>query len=275
MLRAAIGWARGDTRLPASWPMLRLRDRRPLRTILIAAALPVAILFIGVAIRIAMHPARDIDEREFMNVGRHILRTGLPLQTTFQPPHLFFDHTPLYPYFVALIEALPGPATLLIRASSLAFGVLTVLLVFLIGLRVRGLAAALVGSVLVAANPFWITYSWYVRMEVPLSMFLVLATWLLIRERYLLAGLAIMVAVMLKEIALVFWLLALAYVLVRRGWRKALLIALPSPIAIAAWFAYAYSLDANQLMSTLERWGRSASATRPTTGASTCRRSCG
>ncbi|HJP89133.1 MAG TPA: glycosyltransferase family 39 protein [Candidatus Limnocylindrales bacterium] len=256
MVRAVLEWIRGgnDARVLAD----AAARTYPLRTILIAAGLPVAILLLGVLVRIGMHPARDIDEREFMNVGRHILETGLPLQTTFKPAHLFFDHTPLYPYFVALIEALPGPATLMIRAASLGFGVLTVLLVFLIGLRVRGLGAALVGSALVAANPFWITYSWYVRMEVPLSFFLVLATWLVIRERYLLAGLAIMVAVMLKEIALGFWILAVGYVLVRRSWRKAALIALPSPIAIAAWFAYAYSLDANELMSSLERWGRSS-----------------
>ena len=91
------------------------------------------------------------------------------------------------------------------------------LLVFLIGLELRGVEAALVGSLLVAVNPFFVTYSWFVRMEVPMCCFMVLAIYLLVHERLFLAALAIATAVMLKEIALAFWLVAVLYVLVRRG----------------------------------------------------------
>jgi 4-amino-4-deoxy-L-arabinose transferase-like glycosyltransferase len=234
------------------------RDRRD---VLIAAAIPVVILMIGVAIRIAMRPTRDVDELMFLSVGRHLLDSGLPIESSYGPARLFFDHTPLYVYLVALLEAVGGPTTLIARGASLVFGVLTVLLVFRIGLEVHGLGSAFVGAALVAANPFFITYSWFIRMEVPLCLFLVLAVYLLIHERFLLAGLSITVAVMLKEIALAFWLVAVVFVLARRGWRPALSVAFSAPIAIAAWLAYAASIDLAQLLVTLERWGRSSVGT--------------
>lgn len=213
-----------------------------------------------------MRPRRDFDEHVFMNVGRHILETGLPLDTYTFPnaPYLFFDHTPLYVYFVGLLTALPGPTVLILRGSSLVFAFMTVALVFLIALRLRGLGSALVGSVLVAANPFFITYSWFIRMEIPLCFFLVLAVYLLISERFLLAGLAIAIAVMLKEIALAFWAVAVVYALARHGLRAAALVAVPAPLAVIAWLAYAASLDLEQLRATLDRWGRSAVGTEAT-----------
>ena len=64
---------------------------------------------------------------------------------------------------------------MLLRSATLLFGLLTILLVFRIGLEVRGLGSALVGSMLLAVNPFFVMFSWFVRMEVPLCFFLVLA----------------------------------------------------------------------------------------------------
>jgi 4-amino-4-deoxy-L-arabinose transferase-like glycosyltransferase len=171
---------------------------------------------------------------------------------------LFFDHTPLYVYFVALLTAIGEPTVLIIRTATLVFGVLTILMVFRVGLVVRGLGSALVGSMLVALNPFFVTHSWFIRMEVPLCFFLVLALYLVIKERWLLAGLSIAVAVMLKEIALAFWLVAVAYVLVRRGPRAAAVVAVPTLVAFFAWLAYAASIGLDQLLATMGRWLGSA-----------------
>ncbi len=235
------------------------------RRLVVAGLFPMFVLLVGAAIRIAMRPKRDFDEHLFMNVGRHILEQGLPLDTYTDPTttNFFFDHTPLYVYFVGLLTALPGPTVLILRGSSLVFGLMTVGLVFLIALRLRGLGSALVGSVIVAANPFFVTYSWFIRMEVPLCFFLVLAIYLLVSERFLLAGIAIAFAVMLKEIVLAFWLVATVYVLWRHGRRAALSVGLPAPIAVLAWLAYAASLDFERLRTTLERWGRSTAGNEP------------
>ena len=184
---------------------------------------------------------------------------------------LFFDHTPLYVYFVALMTAIGGPTGLLLRSTTLVFGVLTVLLVFLIGLELRGVGAALVGSMLVAVNPFFVTYSWFVRMEVPMCCFMVLAIYLLIHERLFVAALAIATAVMLKEIALAFWLVAVLYVLVRRGVRAAAVVAWPTPVVFGAWLLYANEIGHVQLMSDDRTLGRIGGG-RPDPGPSPPRR---
>ena len=230
------------------------------RRVAIALLIPVVMLLVATAYRVIQRPKLDFDEHIFLSVGRHIVDTGLPIDSYAFPdaPYLFFDHTPLYVYVVALFTAAGGPTVVLIRALSLVFGILTVAVVFLIGRQTRGLVSGLVGSLLVATNPFFITYSWFIRMEVPLTFFLVLAVYLLLNERLLLAGLAIAVAVMLKEIALAFWLVAIVYVLARRGVRAAIIVGSPAPLALVVWLAYAASLDLDQLLSTLNRWGRSS-----------------
>jgi 4-amino-4-deoxy-L-arabinose transferase-like glycosyltransferase len=233
------------------------------RRLIAAVLLPVLAFLALTAVRIVRQPALDFDEHIFLDVGRHIVDTGLPTRTYASPPALFFDHTPLYVYFVALVTAIGGPTAPIIRASTLVFGVLTIVLVFMVGRQVRGVGSGFVGAMLVAINPFFIHYSWFIRMEVPLCFFLVLAVYLLINERLLLAGLAIAVAVMLKEIALAFWLVATVYVFARRGIRAAAIVAIPAALAFAAWLAYAASLDQAHLLSTMRRWLESAEGSNP------------
>ena len=238
-------------------PATRTADRR---RVALAALIP-AVRFLGnVAIRVVRQPKLNFDEHIFLDVGRHIVDTGLPLRAYAVPgsPTLFFDHTPLYVYLVALVTAIGGPADVILRSMSLVFGLLTVILVFRIGLELRGLASALIGSLLLAVNPFFVTFSWFVRMEVPLCFFLVLALYLLIHERLLLAGLAIATAVMLKEIALAFWLVAVVYVLIRRGGRAAAIVAIPTPIVFGAWLVYAADIGLSRLLETMDRWFGSA-----------------
>lgn len=236
------------------------------RAQIVSLLVPVLVLLCGAAIRIASRPKRDFDERLFLNVAQHIVGTGLPTDSFAFPgqPYLFFDHTPLYVYALAVITALGGPTVLLARGTSLLFALLTVIVVHRIGLRVRGPGAAFVGALLVASSPFFVTYAWFIRMEVPLCFFLVLAVYLLHMRRFGLAGLAIAVALMLKELALLFWLVTVVFVLVKQGRRETLMVAAPAPIALVAWLAYAATLDVDQLLRTLGRWGTSAVGSDPT-----------
>jgi 4-amino-4-deoxy-L-arabinose transferase-like glycosyltransferase len=248
----AAGIVRGDDPPPD-----RPTDRG---RIALAFLVPILLYLGGVGIRIVRQPKLNFDEHIFLDVGRHILDTGLPLRAYAVPgsPTLFFDHTPLYVYFVALVTALGGPTDVILRSTTLVFGLLTVILVFRIGLELRGLGSAFVGSLVLAVNPFFVTFSWFIRMEVPLCFFLVLALYLLIHERLLLAGLAIATAVLLKEIALAFWLVAVVYVLIRRGGRAAAIVGIPTPIVFGAWLAYAADIGLEQLLGTMGRWLGSA-----------------
>ncbi len=251
----ALAFARSDQ------PIAAVSDRR---RAVIAALLPLGVFLGFVAVRIASRPKLDFDENIFLDVARHLVDTGLPLRAYAEPgaPTLFFDHTPLYVYVAAMMTAFGGPTAVLLRSTNLVFGVLTVLLVFVIGLELRGVEAALIGSLLVAVDPFFVTYSWFVRMEVPMCSFLVLAVYLLVHERLFLAALAIATAVMLKEIALAFWLVAVLYVLVRRGVRAAAVVAWPAPVAFGVWLLYANEIGHAQLMSAIARWVGSAAGDR-------------
>jgi 4-amino-4-deoxy-L-arabinose transferase-like glycosyltransferase len=241
---------------PALWSWSALRDRLPAPAAILALLVPELALLVGAAIRIAHRPAVDFDEHIFLNVGAHIVSIGRPLDTVTNP-HLFFDHTPLYVYFAALLTAFGGHTVLLLRAASLAFAMGTVALLFLSARALRGPISGFVGAMLLATNPFFITYSWFVRMEVPLCFFVMLAVYLLIEERLFLAGLAIAAAVMLKEVALAFWLVAVVYVAARRGLRAAATVGIATPIAFFGWLVYAAFLDFTQLTVTVDRWLRS------------------
>jgi 4-amino-4-deoxy-L-arabinose transferase-like glycosyltransferase len=232
--------------------------------LVLGAGIPLLILAALAAVRIASRPALDMDEHIFLDVGQQIVTTGLPWRTyRSDAPHLFFDHTPLYVYLAAGVTAIGGPTGVILRAFSLVAAALSVVLVFRIGLEARGPVAGFVGAVILAATPFFATYAWFVRMEEPLCLCMVLAVWLLGRGRIGLAGLAIAAAVMLKELALAFWLVAAVWVLWRRGLRQALVVALPTPIALAAWFAYAFGIGRDGLLYALGRWGRSAAGSDP------------
>jgi len=225
------------------------------RRTLIALVVPVGIYLMLAGIRVVRNPPPDFDERIFLDVARHIVDTGLPIRTVASPgPTLFFDHTPLLVYAVAVATALGGPTQELVRLLTLVTGVLTVLVVFRIGQEVRSVGSAFVAATLVAANPFFARYGWYVRMEVPMCLFMVVGLYLLLHRRYLSSGLAIAVAVMLKEVALAFWFVAGVYAMVREGWRSGLRVVVPSVIAFAAWVAYAMSIGSAQFLATMNRW---------------------
>ena len=49
----------------------------------------------------------------------------------------------------------------------------------------------------------------------------------------------------------------------RHGWRAAIKVGLPAPLAVVAWLVYAASLDLPQLVKVLERWGRSTAGSEP------------
>ena len=155
------------------------RSRRPTGGVQSSPRCSRSATFLGfVAVRIASRPKLNFDEHIFLDVGRHLVDTGLPLRAYAEPgrPTLFFDHTPLYVYFVALVTALGGPTGThppvdhaRLRAADRPARLPSSASSFVAS------RSALVGSMLVAVNPFFVTYSWFVRMEVPMCFFLVLA----------------------------------------------------------------------------------------------------
>ncbi len=219
----------------------------------------------GIAWEVLSHRKPNFDERLFLDVAGGVLRTGFPIRTVGTVSHPFYDHTPLYNYLLAIPVAasrLIGNFDLLLsRGVSTAFGLGTVVMVFFVGRRIRGTAAGAIAAWLVAVNPYFVHFSWFIHMEVPMSFFMVLGLYLVLRERFLLAGLAVATAVLLKEIALALWFVLAVYVLVDRGTRKALAVALPSMIAFIGWLGIAAAVDAAQLRTVMDRWFGSVGGT--------------
>ena len=237
----------------------RERARHVDRSELIALGAILLVYLALVVFQLRNHRHPNFDERIFLDVGRQITLTGLPYRTyNIYRPALFFDHTPLYVYWVAAVTFLGGPTVELVRATTLAVGVLSLLGVHLIGRTLRGPAAGLVGAAVLATNPFYATLSWFVRMEVPLCCALIFALLALIHRRWLFAGLLIAAAVLLKEIALGFMAVAAVYVVLTSGLRAALAVGVPSLAALGAWFAYAAAIGQTQLLSVFHRWFISA-----------------
>lgn len=254
-----------DTAAHGEHPVSRgSRARLPAHPDLVVL-LGLAVVFLAGLGREVLHPhVVKLDDALFLSVGHGVLARGYPFETYHTAAGLpFYDHTPLFSYLLvlpALVDNVLGtPAALATgRAMSAVFGLATVVLAYLVCRDVRGRTAGLVAGLLVAVNPYFLQLSWAMHMEVPMACFLVAGLFLLVRDRWLWAGVAIAVAVMLKEHALAFWIVAGAFVLVRAGWRQALAVTLPTVLALAAWAAAAWAINAQRLRYVLGRWLDSA-----------------
>ena len=234
--------------------------------------LPVCFLYLyGIAWQIveAHYGGGGFDNQIFISIGQGTLSHGYPFETfRTVSGRAFFDHTPLFAYFLLLPGAIAGSfgptwGVVAGRMISAAFGLATVILVFMVGRDVRGTVAGLIAALLVATNLYFVGLSWVMHMEVPMAFFMVLALYFLVHERMLSAGIAIAASVMLKEHALGFWFVAGAYVVVWRGWRAALRVTVPSVVALAIWGLAAYAIDQHEFVRVLRRWMISVGGENP------------
>ena len=203
---------------------------------------------------------QGLDDRLFISAAHGILTHGYPFETVhYARGQPFDDHTPLFPYLLigpALVDSIFGlhAAVVVGRLITAAFGLGTVVVTYLVCRDIRGPMSGVVAAVLVASSPYFVRLSWVMHMEVPMAFFLVLALYCLVHERMLSAGVAIATAVMLKEHAFAFWLVAGAWVLVAHGWRQAARVTLPSVVAFGAWAGIAFAIDPHQFGAVLRRW---------------------
>jgi 4-amino-4-deoxy-L-arabinose transferase-like glycosyltransferase len=231
----------------------------------ILVLLPLCGLFLyGIARQAIARQALTFDDTLFINIGHGVLTHGYPFETVHTPDGLpFYDHTPLFSYFLvppAMIDSAFGLDTAVVsgRLMSAAFGLATLVLAYYACRDVRGMTAGVVAGLLIATNPYFLQLSWIMHMEAPMAFFMVLGLYLVLHHRSWQAGLAIAVAVMLKEQALAFWLVAGIYVLLVRGWREMLKVAVPSAVALLAWGIAAYLISESQFRVVLNRWLSSA-----------------
>lgn len=213
-----------------------------------------------VLLSIRAQPA-DFDELIFLDVGAAIAHTGLPVRTYALPePSMFFDHAPLWPYLMAALTASGNDPLWTGRTLALAAMLGALACVFFVVRRHAGSLAATVAALLVATSPVANLYAFSARMEPFMVLGICAALLALDRERWGLAGLALLLAVMSKEFALAFAGLAALYAWRRAGFRAALLVGVPGAVAFAAWIGYAAWMDADGLVGVMRRWADAATA---------------
>lgn len=220
------------------------------RQLLLAVGVGLPFLLYAVAVAAQLR-LLDYDEAIFMDVARSIRATGLPVRDIAPDGVLYFEHTPLYPYVLSLISWAGGDSA---RALSILYGLGTIVLVVR---TVPGLGGVVAG-LLVALSPLFVREATAIHMEAQLAFLVVLAIFLMSRERPGWAGVAAAAAVLTKELALIFVIAATAYLLMRRSPADALRFILSPVLAFAAWLAWAFATDAERLAEVLSRWSGSA-----------------
>ncbi|MBP6017002.1 MAG: glycosyltransferase family 39 protein [Candidatus Promineofilum sp.] len=205
------------------------------------------------------------DESIFLDIARNIHTTGLPLRSLGPQGQLELDQTPLYLYLLSGLTLIFGENLFLLRLVTLAAAAGCILMVYVIAGRARGWPSGLVAALLLALSPFFNLYSFFLRMEVFTNLFLLLAIfWLaedqarLTSRRAAAAGTAMATAVLLKVVAVTFWMAALPWALWRLWraagrWPKLVWLALPTLVGLGLW-VLALWLDPARAASA-GRWG--------------------
>lgn len=207
----------------------------------------------------------EYDEAIFLDVASNIQRTGLPFRSIGSKGILFFDHTLLYPYFLSTYA---GAGIFFSRWITTLFSLGCVLLVYTIGKHLEGQIAGFASALLVGIQSFFALYSFFIRMEIFCLFFLVLGlaglTWSVQRtpnrRGWFITGVAVAIAVLLKEVALVFVAICGIYILVR-FWKdrpalgKALFPVVIPPIAsLFVWGIWCWYLSPDTFIAVMKRW---------------------
>lgn len=243
-------------------------DRRTRNILLLIVVLGAITVQLPLMLRVRV---LEYDEAIFLDVARNIQRTGIPVRSIGEKGAFYFEHPPLYVYGLSLYAKSSSIGILFARLVTTFIGLGSILVTFSIGAQIGGTRAGLVSALLLAINSFFALYSFYIYMEVPMAFSIMVGIRLILeaekREQdnlLALAGLALAVAVLFKEFALVFTLVCAAYVLLSRwrngrpGWRAAFKVAAPTVIGLLLWAIWCWRLSPEAFSAAMQRWINSA-----------------
>jgi 4-amino-4-deoxy-L-arabinose transferase-like glycosyltransferase len=132
----------------------------------------------------------DVDGAVYQVVARHVAEDGRLFHLRFLPDFWprFFEHPPLYFWIQAAVIRL-GSESLLPWLGA-AVGICTAVVTYLIGRRLIGVRAALLGTFMLAATELFFRYQARPRLDPPLSLAFTLSVALLVVSRGRVAWLA-------------------------------------------------------------------------------------
>lgn len=212
----------------------------------------------------------EYDEAVFLDAARNVQRIGLPLRSAGALGAPLLEHTPLYAFLLGLYAPTTGESLLLPRGVTALAALLCLFLTYRIAAVIGGRRAGVLAVALAAVNPFLAVYAYFVRMEMFMVAAMLVALYLLVRRPtprpldYLGAGLALAVATLFKEFALVLVLPAAVFAWATGGKSRrertgaVLAVAAPPLLALAGWALWANALWPAPFATAMRRWLNSA-----------------
>ena len=160
-------------------------------------------------------------------------------------PTRYVVHAPLYALGLAPVAWFAPGSILAAKTATLVTGVLLLLLAFGWFSHSVGRRIALLGCLVLALNPLLFLYSTEVLSDVPFAVSLVLS-WVLIEKicaapgfrpgAAIAAACSVAAALLLREIGVSVLLSALAYLLLRRRYREAVILFAIPAVLYAGWY---------------------------------------
>ena len=226
------------------------------------------ILVIAFALRASLlivafqHPERafQLDSLTYVEPALKLLGEGLYPETAYR--------TPVYPLFIAAIYSVFGPHPQAVIAGQVIIGMFSVLLTYILGLRLVCRRTAIIAALLMAINVESITHTFYILSETLFTFLLLLSLLALIQfwqkgGRFLLPISAITMAVatlcrpitqylpVLVAILIVFGLRQLAW---RQRFFAAATYLIVFIVTLGPWIARNYYLCGIPAVSTIESY---------------------
>lgn len=208
----------------------------------------------------------EYDESIYLNVARSISETGIanrPLGDGI----LYAEHTSLYQHLIGLQHRFIGDQIFWFRLLTSLCGVVVLWLVWSIVEQKVGLHGALVASLITAVNPFFLRYAYFIREEVWLCLFILLAVRSLLKDQQTpneqrhiyLFSLWSMLAFLTKELSLIFSAIAIIYLFLtgKNGRDRLFRAVLPTCailIGFALWSLWIFAIDPLRFRSIYARW---------------------
>lgn len=208
----------------------------------------------------------EYDEAIYLNIARNLSSTGIANRSLGKGV-LYAEHTSVYQHFVGLLHLLVGDQIFLFRFITSLFGLGILLLVWSLVNQQVGSEGALISSLIVAVNPFFNRYAFFIREEIWMCLFILLALWSIFkielgndnRKQIYQIALWLTLAFLTKELSLIFSLFVIPYLFMtgEKMHDRVFRAAVPSFSILAGfvlWLFWVNWIDPLRFAKVAQRW---------------------
>ncbi|MFT5193281.1 MAG: 4-amino-4-deoxy-L-arabinose transferase-like glycosyltransferase [Candidatus Promineifilaceae bacterium] len=208
----------------------------------------------------------EYDEAIYLNVARSISKTGLAMRTMGEG-FLHVDHPTLYQHGIGLLYYFWGDQTFVFRLLTSIAGAGILVVVWRIVKGIKDEWSAFVAVIILAVNPFFHRYAFFIREEISMCLFILLAIFNLMKDHqdsnqkkhiyWISAWLGL--AFLTKELSLIFSAFAILYLFLTGTNLKDRLFRAVVPttgvaVGFGVWVTWIYLVDPSRFRAVFSRW---------------------